>query len=536
MSMNIKNKKITIFSALLVIILLASFLRFYKIDKVPPSLSWDEAAVGYNAYTIANWGKDEWGKTFPLFFKSFEDDKHPVHIYATALSVKFLGLSQFSTRLPAAVFGIFNVILIFFLAKTFFKSNVSGLSAAFFLAVSPYSIQFSRFNHELNFVLFFFMAGLLLFQLGLKKGSLLFLSSLSFGLALISYHPAKIIIPPILGLLIILNLNSFKKNIKNFLGAGVILGVFVGLILLNPELLGIARAGQTKISESEIRSTGLFQKTNNITLSMLEVAATHYSWHFTPQYLFISGDSNPKFSTQNSGMFYISDLLFLLVGAAALIIKNFKIALILLSWFLLAPIPSSLTSEAPHAARAAFMLGSWQITAAFGFYTIFKIVKIKILQILVTVLILGVTGFYLKNYLTYYFGEYPKRYAIEWQYGMEQIAEYVKVYNGYSRVFITDVRFQPYIFLLYYLKTPLPEFLSSREFNLEKSRSYNLISSFEKYQFGGWNEVESYPHPGVLYVVEPSKYSGLRYKDMLSVKKLVKYPNETDAFYLVSYP
>src|SRR3989344_8321034 len=105
MYMNTKNNFKIAWIVLAVIVVFSTALRFYKLDQIPPSLSWDEAAVGYNAYTIANWGKDKWGKSFPLVFKSFEDDKHPVHIYITAFWVKLLGSSDFVTRFPAALFG-----------------------------------------------------------------------------------------------------------------------------------------------------------------------------------------------------------------------------------------------------------------------------------------------------------------------------------------------------------------------------------------------------------------------------------------------
>ena len=51
---------------LILILALAAFLRFYKIGQVPPSLNWDEVAIGYNAYSILKTGKDEWGVPFPL--------------------------------------------------------------------------------------------------------------------------------------------------------------------------------------------------------------------------------------------------------------------------------------------------------------------------------------------------------------------------------------------------------------------------------------------------------------------------------------
>ena len=62
MFMNIKNRVI-----FLIIIFLAITLRFYKLDLNPPHVSWDEAANGYNSWSVANWGKDEYGRRFPFF-------------------------------------------------------------------------------------------------------------------------------------------------------------------------------------------------------------------------------------------------------------------------------------------------------------------------------------------------------------------------------------------------------------------------------------------------------------------------------------
>jgi len=56
---------------LVVIILLASFLRLYNLANVPPHLTPDEASLGYNAYSILKTGKDEYGKFMPIIFKSF---------------------------------------------------------------------------------------------------------------------------------------------------------------------------------------------------------------------------------------------------------------------------------------------------------------------------------------------------------------------------------------------------------------------------------------------------------------------------------
>ncbi len=50
------------------IVLLAGFLRFFDISKVPSSLTWDEASWGYNAYSIGRDGKDEFGRFLPVTY------------------------------------------------------------------------------------------------------------------------------------------------------------------------------------------------------------------------------------------------------------------------------------------------------------------------------------------------------------------------------------------------------------------------------------------------------------------------------------
>ncbi len=522
---------------LFAVLLIAAVLRIYKLDQIPPALSWDEAAVGYNAYSIANWGKDEWGNTLPLYFKSFEDDKHPVHIYSTAIFVKIFGSSDFVTRFPAALFGTLNVLMVFLLARTFWKSNAAGLVAAGVLAISPYSLQFSRFNHELNFTLFFFMLGIWLFFKGLeKKSKLLILSSLSFGITLLSYHSAKVVVPPVVLALVALHIKPLWQIKKIFLAQIAVLSFFVALILLNPALLGIARINQTAVAIEEIRKTDLYKNTGNELLGKVQFTYGQYLQHLTPKYLFISGDANSRHSTQAVGEFYWIEGLFLILGVIFLIQSRTKAALILLTWAVFAPIPAAFVAESPHSARAMFMLGSWHLVIAYGFYRLWLLMRLKYLKLGLIIITALVYGWFFKGYIEDYYTKYPVRAANQWQYGMKEAVEYVKDRDGYFQVYTTDVRSQPYIFFLYYLKEPLPEYLDSMYFNETKTRSFNLVSFFDKYHFGDWDPIESMPNPGVLYIVSSSQYDGLAHKETFDVKKRIRYPDGTDAFFLVSYP
>src|SRR5262249_59232650 len=57
----------------------------------PPGYHRDEAALSYNAYTIATSGRDEDGAFLPLFFRSYGDYKSPLYPYLLAGIFKITG-------------------------------------------------------------------------------------------------------------------------------------------------------------------------------------------------------------------------------------------------------------------------------------------------------------------------------------------------------------------------------------------------------------------------------------------------------------
>ncbi len=520
---------------LLVIMLLATVTRMYKLGETPIALSWDEAAVGYNGWAVANYGVDEWGKSFPLVFKSFGDDKHPVHIYFTAASVKAFGLSEFSIRLPSAIFGILNVLIFFFLIKTLFKSNLAGLIGALLMAVSPYAFHYSRFNHELNFVLFFFMLGLHLFYKVIEgQKRWLPFSVLSFGLSFITYHNAKIVVPMVVAMLLILYSKELIKFKKKLLWVLPVIILFIGILYLNPNLLGGARVKQTSFNNDQIEKNRVYQKTKSELLGRADLVFENYKKHFSYDYLFIKGDQNPRLAIHDFGQFYLLDLFFLLVGVLMLIKNEKKKAALILFLVLISPIPSSLVNEAPQSARAGFMLVGFQIIIAYGLYRSALLLKNGYFKSGFVVTAVAIYLFLFSGFYTFYLDKYDTKNAIEFQYGMKQIVNYFKKNSDFKKVYMTDFRSQPYIFYLLYLKMSPDEFLKSVSYNSTKTASYNTVSSFDRYQFGGWDEIESMPEPGVYYVVGASVYDGLRYKSRLDVNKVITHPDGSEAFYILS--
>src|SRR3990167_2712527 len=101
---------------LILIIALAFALRFWRLDSYP-ALNADEAAIGYNAYSLIQTGKDEHGNPWPIHFQSFNDYKPGFYFYLVVPFVKLLGLNEWSVRIPNALLGVATVYILYLLVK-----------------------------------------------------------------------------------------------------------------------------------------------------------------------------------------------------------------------------------------------------------------------------------------------------------------------------------------------------------------------------------------------------------------------------------
>src|SRR3972149_10719401 len=113
-------KKYTKFT-LVVILVIASFLRLWRLSDVPVSLFGDELDVGYHAYSILKTGRDYSGNFMPLHFQSLAEWRTPLYLYSSVPTVALFGISPLGVRLPAASFGILGVWGMYLLTKEFLK-------------------------------------------------------------------------------------------------------------------------------------------------------------------------------------------------------------------------------------------------------------------------------------------------------------------------------------------------------------------------------------------------------------------------------
>jgi predicted membrane-bound mannosyltransferase len=89
-------------AVLLAIVVLAAVVRVYDLGDLPPGFFCDEAALGYNSYSILKTGRDENRELLPLYVWSFGVSyKNPIFIYASMVPITLFGLSEFSVRLTS---------------------------------------------------------------------------------------------------------------------------------------------------------------------------------------------------------------------------------------------------------------------------------------------------------------------------------------------------------------------------------------------------------------------------------------------------
>jgi 4-amino-4-deoxy-L-arabinose transferase-like glycosyltransferase len=119
------------FICLVLILLLAGFLRAWNLNENPPEMFVDEVFTYLSA-------------------KSFFEDGHilyqrlPVYGFASYLSASVLGESPLGIRMPAVLFGLVSILLVYLLAKELFGDMASALFSAFFMAIIPWHPLFPR--------------------------------------------------------------------------------------------------------------------------------------------------------------------------------------------------------------------------------------------------------------------------------------------------------------------------------------------------------------------------------------------------------
>ncbi len=525
---------------LIAILILASILRIWGLNHYPAGLNADEASLGYNAYSLLKTGRDEYGKWFPLVFKSFGDYKPGLYVYIIMPFVASLGLNAWAIRLPSALFGIGTVLLIFYLAVKITGKKEIGLISALLLAISPWHLQFSRGGWETNVATFFIALGILFFLYSWNDLKYLAFSALSLLISMYIYQSPRLIAPIIFLGLIILYRDRLLPRIK------------IATIRLAPvAILSIPLIFQVLSGGAEARFSGLsffsdpgpinridqlrgeHSNPSGIVAQLLHNKITayapnflgHYVDHFSSEFLFINGDSVIRNRVPESGEFFLVEALFLAIGFVYLVRGNFKDNKTLWLWIIVAPLASATTFQTPNALRSLTEVVPLTIVAAAGFWQILQLAKNKIYLIVVIPLI-ALLLFEFVHYLDSYYILYPKRYPLAWEYGFSQMVPKLEKYQpGYKKVVITDKYDQPYILVLFYEKYDPAKYQPQAVLSPRDQFDFGTVRSFDKYEFHSITTDEIKKSKGVLFIGTPDEIPS-----SADIIDKVDFPNGKPAF------
>ena len=130
---------------LLVILLIATFLRLFQLPTLPPGLNFDEAGNGVAALDILNGAPKLWWQ--------IGGGKEPLWPYVTAASTIIVGNVPLALRLPAALIGILTAAAVYPLVLRLFggagrrsrrAARLTALLTVLALALSGWHLHFSR--------------------------------------------------------------------------------------------------------------------------------------------------------------------------------------------------------------------------------------------------------------------------------------------------------------------------------------------------------------------------------------------------------
>lgn len=500
--------------AFLVILLVASLLRLWRLDEVPLNLFGDEVDVGYHAYSLLQTGKDYMGQLLPVYIHSLAEWRAPLFIYSTIPSIAVFGLNEWGVRLPAAIFGIIGVLLLYLLGRRLFNQKV-GLISALLLAMLPWHIHYSRAAFEVTLLLVLLLAATLLFLTGGKRN--IVLSSILFALTPYTYSTAVVFTPLYVLLLIFLKRRELpRQELSHFLvTAFVLILPFIYVTAFGPaagRFSLISVFGDDRLIDTiniERTETGLTYERlfHNKLIGWGEVIVANYVQAFSPEFLFANGDPNPRHSVPGTGVLYWAFLPMLLMG----IYKLAKVKLpnlLLLGWLLLAPIPASLTVDgANHATRLFLLIPPLVLISGYGAYWLMqqkgKYWKISS-AVIGAFLLLNLIGYYHR-----YFNHYNLQFWRYWHHGYKDAMQEIgQKQDDYQLAFINNTYEPSLLHYLFWTKYSPEKF--QREFNSDIPKE-DLLTGFngfqlsEKIYFGQAENLLEFLKPNMLYLAVQGK-------------------------------
>jgi len=337
-------------AALLVLLAIAGWLRFYQLDQYPLGVHHDELSNMYDGWSIAETGADRFGAHLPIVERNYgENDYRPAMFsWLDAATIKVLGFTVKAGRLPAAVLGFISLILLYSFARTAAGSTFA-LLALLLAVLSPLHIQYSRVAHEGAMLPAFFVILILwLWQRAALRafpwGTTAWLG-IAVGLSANAYQATKL---TAFLFAAVIAIDIFRRGKKVLLGLFVFaVTAFLGAL---PQVIVLAQQPGHFFARAKILSVPASNPVSYV---------AHVIWNYwlnlTPVYLFV-----PRgYSDLTVARLLPPEILFFYVGLVTLALISFRRGTGA-KWYIYAAmvismLPAALTTGNPNTLRASGM-------------------------------------------------------------------------------------------------------------------------------------------------------------------------------------
>lgn len=530
------------------ILVFIAALHIYKLSDIPPGLSNDEANIGYEAWSIATTGKDQWGHTLPIVFEGFGNWSLPIYIYMLAPFVRIFGPTIIAVRFLSTLSVVALSWLSYSLVKELGKTSKSLLSlfSLTLIGITPWIFGLSRTANEVLLATTFFMAGLVLFLKSQRQKTAIVGAMIFFAISMLTYYGMWVFVPLFLFTLYIIRRKTIVFQ-KRDLIAGMVILLFTSsaLTLITIQQGGNKRLGQVNIfndpalvgtlnekrgSCAEEYPGALCQLFFNKPLLYFSTYVENYFSHFSIREWFITNSN--KGILPPIGFFLLIQAPMFFLGVLALLKDGSKIEKqIFLSWLLLAPIADSVTSSG-NFTRGFIIAPAIVIVSAYSFLFLKNIIRMAALFIV----FLSAGNFFLL-----YTSLFPKLNSMYTHYEYQPLVGYLK---DEKRPIYVSSRFRDtkqYIFLLFYGE------ISPRDFQRNANVVYERESNGWIWvkQVNNWHFLKSLPNvddlPPDSIIVGGSKEEiepfMKQYKQcqgiLIDLRTIIRYRNNDPAFSVI---
>ncbi len=430
---------------LILVLLIALFLRFWKLDLNPVGLVHDEIHQLVNAKSLALTGRGAAGTGAGIFQNEpYCDDNCIFGELPSYILIPFAYLKTVFPWLKTPLI-LTSVLMIFWFIKLFenlTKNKWIGIMAGLMIAVNPWAINFGRTAYENVFSFMFYAWSLYLLTKNKFKLKDQFLAIILGFAASMCYFGAKPIFVPLMIVGLGYGFWMEKKNLKKYLILVMFVFVLMGGygILLKNSFAGL-RMNETKMINSEIISEVNNQRRISLQIPIVrdlfinkytvlsKVLLKKYFTGLSPNYLFNEGEMGyDHFMISNHPFMYLVDLPMIILGFYFLATISIPAVILVISIIFILPITPMISNYATtYALRNGLMYPILASIAGLGIYFLIKKIKNKKRKLLAAIVLFVFYLISLINFLIMYWYRTPFEKSGGWVFFERQSIKYINL-------------------------------------------------------------------------------------------------------------